>query len=709
MFTSQLNWIAANKTALNIPFVLHVGDLVNWDTADHIQYQVASNGFRTLDNAGIPYAIAVGNHDTAAVGVGGSAAPGDVHANLRITTTFNNYFPVSRFTAQQGRYEAGKSDNSYHTFQKGGLDWMVITLEFCARQAPVDWAKSVVAAHPNHNVIIVTHYHLNGNGTISTSNAGYGDLSPQNIYNQFVSQYSNVRLVFSGHVDSSAWRNDAGVNGNRIYQILNDYQTTDLGGGYLRLLEIDTTAGTMSARMYSPYYNITKTDFSAFSFTGVSFVQPAVPAAPSGLTATPASATQINLAWNDNSGNETGFKIERKTGATGSWSQIATVGAGVETYPNTGLSAAATYYYRVRANNGSNNSAYSNEAVATTDSSAITVPNLGFETPATASYVYNPAGASWAFTGNSGISSNNTAFTSGNPNAPQGTQVAFLQRTSSVSQALSGFIPNTAYTVVHSAAQRKFGTLGQTWDVRINGSSIAAFAPPLSATNYVSYWAGFTATTANNTLGIFGTDLNGGDNTVFLDNVRVVPSSWYFPSPWLSTDIGAVGVAGVSSHTAGAFSVSASGADIWGTADEFRFVYQSASGDCTITARVAAQENTDVWAKAGVMIRESLAANSRHASSVVTPASGASFQRRVTAGAASESTTTAGITAPRWVRVQRVGNTFTASQSSNGSSWTTVGSTNITMATSVYIGLAVTSHNDTTLSTAIFDNVTPTP
>jgi hypothetical protein len=86
------------------------------------------------------------------------------------------------------------------------------------------------------------------------------------------------------------------------------------------------------------------------------------------LTATAVSSSQIDLTWLDNSSNETGFKIERKTGSGGTYSQIATVGAGVTSYDNTGLSAGTTYYYRVRANNAAGDSAYSTEASDTTDS-----------------------------------------------------------------------------------------------------------------------------------------------------------------------------------------------------------------------------------------------------------------------------------------------------------------------------------------------------
>ena len=94
---------------------------------------------------------------------------------------------------------------------------------------------------------------------------------------------------------------------------------------------------------------------------------PAVPAAPTNLVATAVSKSQINLTWTDNASNETGFHIERCKGSTcTNFTQIATVGANVTSYANTGLTANTTYRYRVHAYNASGNSAYSNIAAATT-------------------------------------------------------------------------------------------------------------------------------------------------------------------------------------------------------------------------------------------------------------------------------------------------------------------------------------------------------
>jgi len=151
--------------------------------------------------------------------------------------------------------------------------------------------------------------------------------------------------------------------------------------------------------------------------------------------------------------------------------------------------------------------------------------------------------------------------------------------------------------------------------------------------------------------------------------------------------------------TDGRILMSAIGADVWGTADEFRYAYKSLTGDGSIVARVDSVGNSNAWAKAGVMIRETLEPGSAHAMVVVTPSSGVSFQRRPEADASSVGTTEGGLTAPYWVKVTRSGNTFTAERSADGITWVSItadaaGSTeDIAMGSEVFIGLALTSHD----------------
>jgi len=270
VFFSQIEWIAAKADSMKTPIALHVGDLVNFDNFD--QWELASVGMRILERANVPYAIALGNHDTGAVGeFSGSAAPGDVNVNLRNTQKFNYFFPVNRFPLQKGRFENNKSDNSYYTFRAGDVDWIVVTLEFCAREEAAQWMDKVLKEHPDHNAVILTHYHLTGRGGIAPDNAGYGDMKVIDIFEQYIKPNKNVLLVLSGHTVWSAWKIDQGTQGNNIYQILQDYQRKD--DGYIRLLDIDTEKGTISAKMYSPYLDKTLEDDSSFSFTDVKFIK----------------------------------------------------------------------------------------------------------------------------------------------------------------------------------------------------------------------------------------------------------------------------------------------------------------------------------------------------------------------------------------------------------------------------------------------------
>ncbi len=164
----------------------------------------------------------------------------------------------------------------------------------------------------------------------------------------------------------------------------------------------------------------------------------------------------------------------------------------------------------------------------------------------------------------------------------------------------------------------------------------------------------------------------------------------------------------------GTYTMTGSGADIWAVnsveADEFHFAYKMLTGAGSITARVQSIDNTNVWAKAGVMIRETLNPDSAHAFACVTPGSGVSFQRRPGTGQTSLDTTTAAITAPYWVKIERdLAGNFTAYTSANGSTWVMQGVfETIQMGSNVYIGLAVTSHDAALTCQAVFTNVTTT-
>ncbi len=177
------------------------------------------------------------------------------------------------------------------------------------------------------------------------------------------------------------------------------------------------------------------------------------------------------------------------------------------------------------------------------------------------------------------------------------------------------------------------------------------------------------------------------------------------PSPWQHQDVGAVGLVGDATYSSGTFTVKGSGTDIWNAADGFHFVYQPWTGNCELIARVVSVGNTDPWAKAGVMFRENLTTGSRHAMMVITPGNGSAFQRRTTNAAASTHTAGPVVTAPYWVKLVRIGSAIEGYVSANGTTWTLVGSVALALPDPIYIGLAVTAHNDTALSASTFTGV----
>lgn len=368
-----------------------------------------------------------------------------------------------------------------------------------------------------------------------------------------------------------------------------------------------------------------------------------VPPAP----ATPSglSATAVSSSQIDlswtASSGATGYNVKRSTTSGGPFTTIAS-NVTSTSYNDTGLSESTTYHYVVSAVNAGGESADSTQASATTHTNPPATPSGLAATADSASRI----NLTWS--ASSGAASYNVKRATVS-DGPYATVASAITSTAFTDTGLSA--ASTYYYVVSA----------------VNPGGESADSGESSATTQ--------------------------------------PGSASLPSGWASGDIGGVGIAGSAGHAGGIYTVTGSGTDIWDMADQFQFVSRQITGDCDIVARVLSVENTDPWAKAGVMIRESLNANSTHASMVVTPASGVSFQRRASTGGNSDHTTLAGITAPHWVRLVRSGNTFTAYQSTDGAAWTTVGSQTITMASSVYVGLAVTSHNNTALATATFDNL----
>jgi hypothetical protein len=248
------------------------------------------------------------------------------------------------------------------------------------------------------------------------------------------------------------------------------------------------------------------------------------PPVPTGVTAASDTFARIYLAWNASYG-ATSYDVRRSTVHGGPYTSLAV--SANPFYIDSGLVNGATYYYVISALSAEGTSSNSVEVSATVQ----TIVDFGFEVPniGSGNYQYTPTGAFWNFSGTntgygSGIIANGSAFS--NPNAPQGVQAAFIQSNGVISQVLSGFAAGTSYTVTFAAAQRPGASQhgGQSWNVMIDGNVIGSYNPGPGATSYANYSPTFIASAVTHTLSFVGTDLATGDNTAFLDDVRISPA-----------------------------------------------------------------------------------------------------------------------------------------------------------------------------------------
>jgi uncharacterized protein (DUF2141 family) len=222
---------------------------------------------------------------------------------------------------------------------------------------------------------------------------------------------------------------------------------------------------------------------------------------------------------------------------------------------------------------------------------------------------------------------------------------------------------------------------------------------------YSATWSNVPAGTYS--LTAVARDNAGGSKTSSAVSITVTGGGL---APWTSADVGSPALSGsASSPSPGSFSVTGAGADIWANADQFQFVYQQIQGDTQIVARVTAIQNTDPWSKGGLMMRESLGGNAAHASIFGAAANPWHFVWRPSTNGQTTSTKAANTVLPGWLKLTRVGNTITGYTSTDGTTWTLLDSKVVTMPSTIYVGLVVTSHNANARATDTFTNVAITP
>lgn len=432
-----------------------------------------------------------------------------------------------------------------------------------------------------------------------------------------------------------------------------------------------------------------------------------VPAAPSGLIAVSGSG-QATINWDIVPG-AVSYNVKRSTTEGGPYTTLAGNTA-LNYFTDTELTNGITYYYVVSALNSMGESSNSVE---------ISVVPMSTPIPPTISTVSNQTisqntnTGALAFTVNStsvSVSSLTVTASSSNPTLVPASGLVLggsgANRTITITPAAnaSGTAPITLSV--------SDGVLTTTSNFTLTVTSALAISPINDRMINKNVATGAIAFTTTNG----GVPSNSLSVSAFSSNPTLVPNGNIAiattTDPWTSTDIGTDAAVG-SSLPGDIFTLNASGADIWGTADAGHFISQPMKGNGQIIARVTSIENTDVWAKTGVMFRSSLTAGSPQAFMCVSAGNGVAFQYRTTSGGSStQSAQITGITAPCWVKLVKSSTTFTAYYATDNAgtpgTWTQVGSpVTITLSTNFFVGLASTAHDNATgvLCTSTCDNV----
>ena len=242
-FRKQLQWIVDHAETHRIAYVLHVGDIVDWNKP--YEWRSVRKDFALLDQARLPYALAIGNHD---MGKLGSAS--------NRTTLLNKYFELTdlrrRNMAPREVFEPGHLENGYYLFTAGGIDWMILVLEFGPRDAVLAWANELCQRFSDRRIIVLTHAYQNKDG----SRQDEGDrFNPRDkgmkkntdsindgarMWDQLIRHHANIDLVLSGHVPGVSRARSRGDAGNVVHEIMANYQDMEkeTAVGWLRILRV---------------------------------------------------------------------------------------------------------------------------------------------------------------------------------------------------------------------------------------------------------------------------------------------------------------------------------------------------------------------------------------------------------------------------------------------------------------------------------------
>ncbi len=237
------------------------------------------------------------------------------------------------------------------------------------------------------------------------------------------------------------------------------------------------------------------------------------------------------------------------------------------------------------------------------------------------------------------------------------------------------------------------------WEVEANGSVVGYAEPPTAEQDIVHGGDQSMPLFYDNNMKYSeaGKTLSGPEKDWTREGVETL-SLWFKGYPAY--------VGGFVEEPAGTYKLSGSGIDIWGNSDQFHFAFREFTGAGSIIAKVESLDNTDPFAKAGVMIRDTLDANSRYIGVFITPENGVRFQYRTATDGVTDRYFEEGITSPQWVKLERTaGGLVRSYYSADGNTWTRFDLIQVGMDAPMYIGLAVTSHNATLTCNATLSNV----
>ncbi|TPW70723.1 metallophosphoesterase [Schumannella sp. 10F1B-5-1] len=245
-FETQTQWIADHADELNIPFVAHLGDVVD-QVNQPGEWAAADRAMSVLEDAGVPYSIQPGNHDV----LDSTDSRMDTSYELA-REPYLQHFPVSRAEKQDSFGGADPTGlNRYSLFEAQGQTFMVLQLSWRASDETLDWASSVLSEHPSVPVILTSHEVLNiAADGVSPAETTYG----LRLWNDFIRSHDQVFLTLNGHFHGATRLTKTNDFGNPVTEILWDYQMAYEGGnGYLGLLEFDLSGDRISARTGSPW------------------------------------------------------------------------------------------------------------------------------------------------------------------------------------------------------------------------------------------------------------------------------------------------------------------------------------------------------------------------------------------------------------------------------------------------------------------------